>query len=106
METAVETMKKTVEDPEIVQRLRTAFRATGKQQIEIAADLGVSRSYVGNLMAGSAPLSGMIARGMLEQGYDVVYILTGKSEKNRIKELEVKVETLKELLREWSQESK
>ena len=96
----MEKKKRSVEDPEIVERLRKAFRDTGMQQQELADKIGTSRSYVGNVMSGRALLSGNIMKKLAEQGFDIPYILTGQSEADKIRVLEIKLEAVKEMLYE------
>lgn len=96
----MEKKKRSVEDPEIVERLRKAFRDTGMQQQDLADKIGTSRSYVGNVMSGRALLSGNIMKKLAEQGFDIPYILTGQSEADKIRVLEIKLEAVKEMLYE------
>ena len=90
--------KRSVEDPDVVKRLRQKFRETGMMQQELADILGCSRSYVGNVMSGRALLSGRIMKSLLEQGYDIHWILSGKSESEKIETLNNKLVAVKELL--------
>ena len=93
-------IKRTVEDPDVIKRLRQSFRDTGMLQQELADILGCSRSYVGNIMSGRALLSGRIMKALLEQGYDIHWILSGTSQAEEIKALRQKLQTVKELMHE------
>jgi len=92
--------KRSVEDPDIVKRLRQTFRESAMKQQQLADILGCSRSYIGNLMSGRALLSGRVMKMLLEQGYDIHWILSGKSETETITTLRNKLEAVKELLYE------
>jgi len=94
----MEKNKRSVEDPEIVERLRQVFREKGMQQQELADKIGTSRSYVGNVMSGRAQLSGNIMKKLCEQGFDIPWILTGISDSEKIRNLEAKLEAVKEML--------
>ena len=94
----MEKKKRSVEDPDIVQRLRQGFREKGLQQQELADQIGTSRSYVGNVMSGRAQLSGNILKKLAENDFDICWILTGQSEADKIKVLENKLEAVKEML--------
>ena len=93
-------LKRNVEDADVVGRLRQTFRESKKSQQELADILGCSRSYVGNIMSGRALLSGRVMRKLLDQGYDIHWILSGTSQSEEIKKLQEKIDTVKELLKE------
>ena len=93
-------LKRNVEDADVVERLRQTFRESKKSQQELADILGCSRSYVGNIMSGRALLSGRVMRKLLDQGYDIHWILSGTSQSEEIKKLQEKIDTVKELLKE------
>jgi len=90
--------KRSVEDPDIVERLRRTFRQSAMKQQELADILGCSRSYVGNVMSGRALLSGRIMKSLLEQGYDIHWILSGTSQEEEITKLKDKLQLMEELL--------
>ena len=92
--------KRNVEDADVVERLRQTFRESKKSQQELADILGCSRSYVGNIMSGRALLSGRVMRKLLDQGYDIHWILSGTSQSEEIRKLQEKIDTVKELLKE------
>tara|TARA_R100000655_G_scaffold62456_1_gene100974 strand:+ start:943 stop:1245 length:303 start_codon:yes stop_codon:yes gene_type:complete len=93
-------LKRNVEDADVVERLRQTFRDSKKSQQELADILGCSRSYVGNIMSGRALLSGRVMRKLLDQGYDIHWILSGTSQSEEIRKLQEKIDTVKELLKE------
>ena len=92
--------KRNVEDADVVERLRQTFRDSKKSQQELADILGCSRSYVGNIMSERALLSGRVMRKLLDQGYDIHWILSGTSQSEEIQKLQEKIDTVKELLKE------
>mgnify|MGYP003134641009 FL=1 len=97
-------VKRSVEDPDVVERLRQTFRDSEKTQQELADILGCSRSYVGNIMSGRALLSGRVMKKLLDQGYDIHWILSGTSQNEEIQKLKIKLETISDLLKQAYQE--
>lgn len=95
-----ETKKRTVEDADVIKRLRQAFAETQMEHQEFADKLGCSRSYVGNILSGRVQLSGRIMKQLHENNFDIVWILSGNSDKAEIRKLQEKIDTVKELLKE------
>jgi len=91
---------RSVEDADVIKRFRQAFAETQMEHQELADKLGCSRSYVGNILSGRVQLSGRIMKALNENGFDIVWILSGVSDRETIRKAEIKFNTLKELLQD------
>ena len=93
-------MRKT-EDTEIINRFRNLLKKKGETQQEVANKLGYSRAYIAQILSGRALISGSFLKALLENDYDIQWILVGKSDKEQkielIKELEIQNEYINKL---------
>ena len=73
----------------IKERLKILIKENGGNQAKIARQIGVEPSQLGSTFSDKKRgLSATIIIGIAEAGYDIQWLLTGKSNLNRITELE------------------
>lgn len=89
-------MSRKGESPEIVERFRQALSQTAKTQLELADAIGYSKSFVAQIATGKSLMSGSFLKALIDEGYDVVWILTGRRT-DMTGELETKDKIIKEL---------
>ena len=86
--------------PEVYIRLRELTSVTQKTQGELAHDYGMTKAYLQKILSGKVAISGSAIKAFIKADLDVIYIFTGKSDRERIRKLEEKIENVKELIRE------
>ena len=86
--------------PEVYERLREEVTKTRLSQGELAEKMELTRAYLVKLLNGKAAISGRAIKAFFNYGLDVKWIFTGKSDRERIRKLEEKIENVKELIRE------
>lgn len=69
-------------------RLRLFIKENGGNASEIARQIGVHPNHFGTLLSSEKGLSATIIIGFAREGFDVQWLLTGVSERNRIAKLE------------------
>jgi transcriptional regulator with XRE-family HTH domain len=89
-----------LDPPEVYIRLRELTSVTQKTQGELAQDYGMTKAYLQKILSGKVAISGSAIKAFIKADLDVIYIFTGKSDRERIRKLEEKIETVKELMRE------
>ena len=67
-------------DPEIIQRFQDLIKERNLNQIELAKELGFSRTYLSSILTGRSDLSGAFIRSLYEKKWPVNFIMTGESE--------------------------
>ena len=72
----------------IKERLKTLIKENGGNQAEIARQIGISPNHLATILSSNTGLSATIIIGLAKAGYDIQWLLTGKSNLNRITELE------------------
>ena len=95
-----ENKERLLDAPEVYIRLRELTSATQKTQGELAQDYGMTKAYLQKILSGKVAISGSAIKAFIQADLDVIYIFTGKSDRERIRKLEEKIETVKELMRE------
>ena len=71
---------KTKTDPEIIQRFQDLIKERNLNQIELAKELGFSRTYLSSILTGRSDFSGAFIRALYEKNWPVNFIMTGQTE--------------------------
>ena len=73
-------------------RLRKIIKDSVGNQAEFARSIGIEPTHLGSVFGeAKRGLSATIIIGIAKAGYDVQFLLTGESDRNRIAELEEKL---------------
>ena len=67
-------------DPEIIQRFQDLIKERNLNQIELAKELGFSRTYLSSILTGRSDFSGAFIRALYEKEWPVHFIMTGNSQ--------------------------
>ena len=77
---------------QIKERLKVLIQDNGGNQAKIARQIGVDPAQIGSIFSEEKRgLSATIIIGLANEGYDVQWLLTGESNRNRITELETEL---------------
>jgi len=95
-----DSKERLLDAPEVYKRLRELTSVTQKTQGELAQDYGLTKAYLQKILSGKVAISGSAIKAFIKADLDVIYIFTGKSDREQILKLEEKIKTVKELMRE------
>ncbi len=74
-----------LDSPVVYERLREVVSATGKSQVSLAKEIGISRAYLVKILGGKVALSGSAIKALMRAGFDMEHVITGEASKDQLR---------------------
>jgi len=68
------------QDIEIIERFQRLIRDKQISQMDLAKELGFSRTYLSSIITGRSDFSGAFIKALFKKGWPVKFLMTGKKE--------------------------